>query len=253
MSTRRGELANVWVMDVDGRHAIQLTPNETADHLPSWFPDGQRVAYSSARGDTKGIWSVDIGTRREELLFDTRQALPGPHGRRLKGHLAELALSPSMTRAAFSVLAPPAGRRVTYVTGLQAFAPRAMANDTLSVGYPAWSPDERFLAVEIKDGASTHAGVIDVQTGVLRRLTSERGQTWVRSWSPDGRKVAVAALRDGLWSLRWIDVDSGRQGTITPAGPLRVYVRYPAWSPRGGLVLFERGELQGNIWTLQVQ
>jgi Tol biopolymer transport system component len=128
-----------------------------------------------------------------------------------------------------------------------------MANDTLSVGYPAWSPDERFLAVEIKDGASTHAGVIDVQTGVLRRLTSERGQTWVRSWSPDGRKVAVAALRDGLWSLRWIDVDSGRQGTITPAGPPRVYVRYPAWSPGGGLVLFERGELQGDIWTLQVQ
>jgi Tol biopolymer transport system component/DNA-binding winged helix-turn-helix (wHTH) protein len=251
-SARRGELSNVWVMDMAGRNAIQLTPNDTADHKPNWFPDGKRVAYSSARADTRGIWSVDITTRREELLFDPRPAPRGPAGGLARGGLAELDLSPSMRQAAFSVLTPPSGRRIMYVTGLQAFSPRGLTDDTASVGYPAWSPDERSLAVEIKEGASTHAGVIDMQTGVLRRLTNERGQTWVRSWSPDGRKIAVAALRDGVWSLLWIEVATGRRGTITPAGPPRVYVRYPAWSPRGDLVLFERGELRGNIWMLQI-
>jgi hypothetical protein len=30
-------------------------------------------------------------------------------------------------------------------------------------------------------------------------------------------------------------------------------VRYPDWSPVGNLVLFERAEMRGNIWTLNLQ
>ncbi|MCC7241933.1 MAG: PD40 domain-containing protein [Acidobacteria bacterium] len=121
------------------------------------------------------------------------------------------------------------------------------------VGYPAWSPDERRLAVEIKDGTSTHAGVIDLATGALRRLTDEPGQTWVRSWSPDGTRIAVAMLRAGRWSLQWIDVATRRRGVMLPAGPANVYVRYPDWSRRGDLVVYERGERRGNVWTLPLR
>jgi Tol biopolymer transport system component len=95
--------------------------------------------------------------------------------------------------------------------------------------------------------------VIDVRTGALQTLTAATGQTWVRSWSPDGRKVAAATLRGGSWNLQWIDVESGRQEPITPAESPRVYVRYPHWSPRGDVVLFERGEVRGNIWILPLR
>jgi Tol biopolymer transport system component len=84
-------------------------------------------------------------------------------------------------------------------------------------------------------------------------LTNERGHTWVSSWSPNGRLVAAASLRDGLWRLEAIDVETGRQTTVTPPAPPHVYVRYPEWSPRGDLVVFERGELRGNIWTLAIK
>jgi Tol biopolymer transport system component len=94
---------------------------------------------------------------------------------------------------------------------------------------------------------------VDVETGALEALTSERGQTWVRSWSPDGRKIAAAVLRDGLWSLRWIDAATGQHGTITPPQLPRVYVRYPDWSRRGDLVVFERAEMAGNIWQLELR
>ena len=39
-------------------------------------------------------------------------------------------LAPSMTHAAFSLIAPPAGHRVLYVTGINPFAPRALTDDT---------------------------------------------------------------------------------------------------------------------------
>ena len=137
-----------------------------------------------------------------------------------------------------------------YVTTIEPFRARAVSDGTQSVGYPAWSPDERRLGVEVKDGSSTQAGVIDVESGALRLLTNQRGQTWVRGWSPDGRKLAVAALRDGVWSLQWLDADGGGRGIITPPAPPNVYLRYPEWSPQGGVVVFERGELRGNIWIL---
>jgi Tol biopolymer transport system component len=169
-----------------------------------------------------------------------------PHGR-----IAEMHLSPSLTHAALAVLVPQTGVRRIYVSDLDTFTARPLTDGTMSIGYPAWSPDETRLAVEIKDGSSTHAAIVDVATGAVRRLTDERGQTWVRSWSPDGRRIAVAALRDGAWNLRWIDVASGRQGDITPPGPPRVYVRYPDWSRRGDLVVYERSEMRGNIWMLR--
>jgi Tol biopolymer transport system component len=251
MSTRGGDLPNVWLVDADGRNAMQVTSDETADFKPHWI-DKDRIAYLSNRGQRPGVWSVDVTTRREELLFDgtplTRDASAIAPG----GRLSEIDFAAASRRVAFTLTGPPHGRRVMYQAALDRFTPRALTDGTVSVGYPSWSPDERRLAVEIKDGSSTHAGIIDVESGALRKLTSERGQTWVRSWSPDGRKVAVAALRDGLWSLRWIDVESGRQGVITPPAPPHVYFRYPEWSPRGDVIFFERGELRGNIWTIAI-
>jgi Tol biopolymer transport system component len=252
MSTRGGTPPDVWVMNADGSNPMSLTNDESTDGKPTWFADSTRVAYMSNRNRMFGVWSVDVRTRRHTLLFDYA-SLRKADGAEVAGSLAELHLAPSLTRVAFSALTPPSGRRRLYVATLSPFATRALTDGSASVGYPAWSPDERYLAVEIKDASSTHAAVVDVATGALRRLTNERGQSWVRSWSPDSRKVAMAALRDGTWSLRWIDIHSGQQEIITPAWPPHVYVRYPEWSPRGDVILFERGELRGNIWTLQLR
>jgi len=161
-------------------------------------------------------------------------------------------LSPSSTRAAFALVTRPDSRRVLYVTDVGEMRPRAISDGSRSIGYPAWSPDEQRIAVEIKDGSSTHAGVVDVRSGRLQQLTFDRGQMWVRSWSPDGRRIAAAALRDGVWTLSWIDAQRGERHDITPAAPPRVYVRYPEWSPRNDAILFERGELRGNIWVLSL-
>jgi Tol biopolymer transport system component len=251
ISTRAGGTPNVWVMDIDGANGIQVTSDDTGEFEPKWFPDGKRIAYISNRGEKKGIWAVDIATRREELWLDAVQAYNSGSGS-LPGRMAEFDLSPSATRAAFAMLGPAGERRVIFIATLHPFAGRPLTDGTHSVGYPAWSPDERRLAVEVKDGSSTHAGVIDVASGTLRMLTNERGQTWVRSWSPDGRKLAIAALRDGRWSLQWLNVDGSGQGIMTAPSPPNVYLRYPEWSPRGQTVVFERGELRGNIWLLEL-
>jgi Tol biopolymer transport system component/DNA-binding winged helix-turn-helix (wHTH) protein len=247
MSIRQGELPNVWVMDADGRNASQVTSDETAEFRPAWSADGKRIAFLSRKDNARGLFAVEVGTRRDERLLDMNAAAKMGG---FEGGLGELDVAPSMKHVALTVLTPPQGRRALYVSPIDSFEPKPLSPGDVSVGYPAWSPDERRIAVEIFDGDSTHAGVIDMATGSLRRLTSDRGHTWVRSWSPDGRKIAAAFQRGGLWHLGWIDAANGQQGRFSEPVAPRVYLRYPHWSPIGDRIVFERGETRGNIWTI---
>jgi Tol biopolymer transport system component len=249
MSSRQGERPNLWTMDIDGQHPLQLTSDHEFESQPEWSSDGARILYLARGGDEERVVSLDVATRTIRPVVPLAALRPS-FVRSPAATLAEVRLSRPATRVAFSLLEAPTGRRVLYATGLEPLSPRRLTDGSMSVGYPSWSPDQRHIAVEIKDRSSTQAGVIDVETGAVRTLTDGRGQTWVRSWSPDGRMLAAAVLRDGLWSLRAIDVNSGRDRMIKPPASPRVFVRYPDWSARGDLIVFERSEMTGNIWLL---
>jgi Tol biopolymer transport system component/DNA-binding winged helix-turn-helix (wHTH) protein len=251
VSTRGGEPPNVWMVGIDGTNGSQLTANDSPDMKPYWSADGKRIAFLSSRQNRMGIWSVDLETRREEPIAELQELAPRILGS-IEGMIAEPALSRSLDLVAMAVITPPIGNRQMFVSPTASIAPRPVSDPSDWVGYPAFSPDDRQLAVEVKQGSSTHAGVLDVQSGALRRLTNERGQTWVRSWSPDAKKIAAAFFRDGRWSLRWIDAGNGATGTITAPSAPNVYVRYPDWSPRADTVAYERGELRGNVWMLRM-
>jgi hypothetical protein len=62
--------------------------------------------------------------------------------------------------------------------------------------------------------------------------------------------VAAAVLDKRLWSLESFDAGSGARTVMLPPAPANVYYRYPEWSPAGDLVVFERGEMTGNLWRL---
>ena len=214
MSIRQGELPNVWVMDADGTNPIQLTSDETADHKPAWFSDSRRVAYMSKRGRSAGCGRSTSRPAVKSWCFDFAGAEKYPT---LEGRLAEFQLSPSMTRIAFSLMTPPSGRRALYVANAKPFEPRALGSPTVSAGYPAWSPDETMLAVEIKDGGSTQAGVVDLQSGVLRQLTS-------RPRANVGAELVARREEDGGGrSTRWrvepaMDRRGDREGIVVRAG-----------------------------------
>jgi len=251
VSTRGGEPSNVWIVDIDGRNSAQITASDSQESQPYWFPDGRRLAFLSTRNNHLGLWSVDLETRREELMLALTNVAAGI-GAAVNGTLAEPSPSGSMNRIALSVITPPHANRQIFLSPMTTLDPRPVSKATEWAGYPAWSHDEKRIAVEIKDGSSTHAGILDVDSGELRRLTNSRGQTWVRSWSPDGKKIAAAMFRNGQWDVRWIDAATGATGIITPPVSPHVYVRYPAWSMKNDLVVYERGELRGNVWTLRL-
>ena len=165
MSIRQGELPNVWVMDADGTNAIQLTSDETADHKPAWFPDSRRVAYMTKRGTVGGLWSVDIQTRREELVFDFAGAETPSDARRTAGRVSAVAVDDADRVFDDDAAVGPPGAVCRHRQALR--AARGGLADTSRRATPRGRRMKRMLAVEIKDGGSTQAGVVDLKSGAL--------------------------------------------------------------------------------------
>ena len=250
-SRRGGASPDVWVMDADGHNARPMTFDRESASKPTWMrwmPDSRRLLYLAARNGTLGMWTIDVTTAREELVEKYGSARDV-----VRQRLGEIHVSPSAKQLALSLLTPPDGRKRLFISPVDRIEPQPLQDTGAeSVGYPAWSPDERHIAVELKQDGFTHAAVVDASSGALRQLTNDRGHTWIRSWSPDGHRLAAAVLRNGRWSLAAIDATTGQQTVILDPLPPDVYVRYPEWSP-GNVIVFERGELRGNIWSLRLK
>jgi Tol biopolymer transport system component len=61
-SSRSGDSRGIWIADLDGSNAHQLTPRRPGQWQgsPSWSPDGRRVAYDEKAVDGEWhIWTID--------------------------------------------------------------------------------------------------------------------------------------------------------------------------------------------------
>ena len=65
-ASRRSGNPDIWMIDSDGRHLVQLTGHPAADYAPTWSPDGTRVAFTSSRTGSNEVWILDLGGLNKE-------------------------------------------------------------------------------------------------------------------------------------------------------------------------------------------
>jgi len=129
---------------------------------------------------------------------------------------------------------------------------RRVTDDREAISYPVWSPDGRWLALEVKRGERTQIGVVSSAGGAIELLTADAGQNWPHSWSPDGERIVYAAERDAVWNIWEVSRRTRATRQLTHFTSSSGYVRYPAWSPRGSRIVFERETRTATIWTVRL-
>jgi len=233
-----GGHANLWVTSLATGKPRQLTFERDPERrmgLPLWSPDGRSIAYFIARGSSYEYFVINAdGSDSRFLMRDAGYATWSPDGKWLYfyeypagKYLKKVAADggePIVVRedSASRPAIAPDGETLYYVlelpvvTGgsdleIRVARPEGAPSRLLAripahrtthwqTFQPVVSPDGRWLAFVLVDGATSNLWAISTSTGQLRQLTAfARGPTFITrraSWSSDGRFI-FASVGEG--------------------------------------------------------
>lgn len=239
-----GQPQQVWVLDLAKKEARQF-PSERSAFQPGWFPAPDSLAYWLVKGGKEDelemiLMKADVGTNQASQLLRLY-----PKGRALR-------ISPDGKQIAYHVASEKTGTVNVWTLNISENKPHPLTFEKHVVGWPCWSPDGKWLVVEITTASGTQIGLLPSQGGALLQLTSEGGHHWPYSWSPDGDKILFAGAKNGVWNVAWLSRSTGKVQQLTRYTKNSSYVRYPSWSPKGDEIVYEYAETHGNIWSLNV-
>ncbi len=231
--------SDLWVVDVASGEPTRLTTGVEATS-PSWFPDGQRVVYSTEVDRKPQLWALPLGGGAPPSLFFDFGGVPrgpavtsegkavlavGGNGSLLRGWLDDsgrvdtlVSLRDHGIRAEDSRVSPD-GRWVAFLerSSGEVWVRSLTGSALLQVsvkqteGNPvAWSPDGKRIYYANTEGLH----VIELQTapalGVIRRrLIGRFPPATDYDLSPDGRTfivvIPIRATSDVIVAVNWFD------------------------------------------------
>jgi TolB protein len=197
--TTGGSAREIYVMNADGSAQTRVTNNPASfDMVPSWSPDGSRIAFQSDRrapGDWSNLYTMNAdGT--DVVALTSNDALDyAPK------------YSPDGTRIAFaSTLSNPSTNDSFEIYTI---APdgTGLTNLTNSPGWdsaPDWSPDGSRIGFQSQRDGNAEIYAMGADGSGQTRVTVAAGYDDSPAFSPDGTRIAFSSDRSGsidVWSM----------------------------------------------------
>jgi Tol biopolymer transport system component len=187
-----GALADVCVMDSDGKNEKQLT-TDGRNLRPRWFPDGNRIIFNHS-GNNAGIYIMDANgnnTRRVGEVWAIN---------------ADAVLSPAGDKIAMGFVTPEENKRsLLYVmnadgSGMKQIITAPPPSVSMAGGFnrnielsPAWSPDGSKITYACRVDGNSEIFVVDSDGSNNLRLTRSNKWEATPSWSKDGQHIIYLA------------------------------------------------------------
>jgi len=247
-SNQHGPTHDIYIRPIKGTTVTRITTDSGEDVMPTFSPDGTKVAFASNRAGQYDIYIVDLA---------------GGHPTRITSDLADEyhpSWSPDGRMLAWSRTNPNSQRNELWMLDLQQPG-RAMFVEYGTM--PEWSPDpaEAVLVFQRarQRGSRLYSlwtiELLEGQPGRPTEIVSASNAATINpTWSPDGRCIAFATVtidrnlpnhdaldvwrvqRDGT-NLQHVTMDPGDE-----------YL--PSWSADGRLYFVSSRSGNANIWSV---
>lgn len=116
-------------------------------------------------------------------------------------------------------------------------------------GTPRWSPDGRQIAFDARPGGNADIYVVNSNGGAPRRITTDKAEDVVPSWSGDGKWIYFASNRNDSWQVWKIASDSdesrGRAIQVTRNGGFGAFER-----PGDAALYYAKGREVPGLWRI---
>ncbi len=236
-------LSHIWLARSDGSGAFQFTRGDKSASSPAFSPDGQYLAFSSARSEKNQVWVMPLAGGEAWQVTDEKEGVGGfkwsPDGTRIAFTMSDLDTEEEekAKKEKYYVIRVDQDfkYRHLYVVDLgdgtdgPAESLRLTQGDFHVTGMD-WSPDGSRLAFSHQADPRINTGrlsgdlaVVIVDGAAIKQVVTTGGIESQPQWSPDGRWIAYVSTGDqpepiGLGDvyLTTPDGDESRRLASTP-------------------------------------
>ncbi|HEU4759594.1 MAG TPA: hypothetical protein VFT91_06375 [Dehalococcoidia bacterium] len=216
----------IYVLTPDSSTPVNLTRNSCADDEPDWAPDGRKIAWESDRDGDFEIYTMNAdGSDVAQLTHDG-----GAVAARWSRDGKLIAYSRGGTIM------------VMNADGSNPHAVLIAASESDELcktgGFPGgWSPDSTRIIYYAASAIQQvgHVCIVSLDGSVETVVSQPPGYNVEPVWSPDGKRVAFRAIRDGNHDIYVYDLESKTEQRLTDVPALD---SEPDWSPDGEWIVF---------------